>query len=477
MSTRQPLTLTSLPITMPYGAHLHEGEVRINNASNLARHMRPLAKLANFGNRAEQAWAQWLIRELSLLSGIYPASLHNLYGAMARGELPKQFTLPAINLRGLTFDLALAAFRQAKNRNAGAIIFELARSEKGYTGQNLRQYAASIFAAAIAAGWTGPVFVQGDHFQIKASKFATDPDDEVRVIQDLILEAFDAWIYNIDVDTSTLVDLSQRTLRLQQRANAVWTAHFLNWIRANQPIGVHVSVGGEIGEVGMQNSTTRELIAYMTELELALGRKPDLSKISIQTGTRHGGIKLPDGSMAPVQLDTRAMRLVGNYARDHHEMIIVQHGASTSSDKTFPVIRIAGAGECHLATDFMTRLLDNVPLGIAGDMKRWLLANGHLPKEKQTEAQWWHDVAKQALGAHSQAIWSMPEWNRGQAVLDVERRFELIFEAFDIADTAPLVAQFAPLTYNLPNPRPDETGELEGDAPTKIADDVSGLAD
>jgi len=79
-------------------------------------------------------------------------------------------------------------------------------------------------AAAVKSGWRGPVFLQGDHFQINAKKFAADAEKETEAVKNLIREAIVAGFYNIDIDTSTLVDLSQppskiskeQTLRLQR---------------------------------------------------------------------------------------------------------------------------------------------------------------------------------------------------------------------------------------------------------------------
>ena len=71
---------------------------------------------------------------------------------------------PAFNLRALSHHAARAMFRAAKKIDAGAFIFELARSEMGYTAQRPAEYSANILAAAIAEGFVGPVFIQGDHF-------------------------------------------------------------------------------------------------------------------------------------------------------------------------------------------------------------------------------------------------------------------------------------------------------------------------
>ena len=85
-----------------------------------------------------------------------------------RGEDPSDFTVPAINLRAMAYDSARAVFRAAVPRNVGALIFEIARSEIGYTEQRPAEYLSVVAAAAIREGYRGPLFVQGDHFQIKS---------------------------------------------------------------------------------------------------------------------------------------------------------------------------------------------------------------------------------------------------------------------------------------------------------------------
>ncbi|MDD5654344.1 MAG: aldolase, partial [Candidatus Omnitrophica bacterium] len=56
--------------------------------------------------------------------GIYLSSIHDLYMARGRGEYDG-FTVPAINLRSMTYDLAAALFRLARKNNSGAFIFEM----------------------------------------------------------------------------------------------------------------------------------------------------------------------------------------------------------------------------------------------------------------------------------------------------------------------------------------------------------------
>src|SRR5262249_14129521 len=145
--------------------------------------------------------------------------------------------------------------RAAKKMNAGAFIFEIARSEIGYTEQRPHEYAAVVIAAALRERFTGPVFIQGDHVQTNAKKYnSPERDKEIETLRALIKEEIAAGFYNIDIDTSTLVDLEKPTLEEQQDVNVTLAADFAEFIRKHEPQGVTVSVGGEIGEVGGKNS-------------------------------------------------------------------------------------------------------------------------------------------------------------------------------------------------------------------------------
>ena len=121
----------------------------------------------------------------------------------------------------------------------------------------------ALLAAAVAEGYVGPVFIQGDHFQVSAKRYATDAAAELQAVRDLSIEAMAAGFYNIDVDTSTLVDIHLPTVDEQQALNSKLSAELSAFIRTNEPAGVTISIGGEIGEVGTNNSTEPELRAYM----------------------------------------------------------------------------------------------------------------------------------------------------------------------------------------------------------------------
>ncbi|MEO8349663.1 MAG: aldolase, partial [Acidobacteriota bacterium] len=237
-----------------------------------------LAWTAVFGGPGEREAAREAIRLAAAESGILPASIFPLYEARGRGEV-SGFTVPAINVRILSYDTARAACSAARKLDVGALVFEIARSEIGYTDQRPAEYTAVMLAAAMREGWTGPVFIQGDHFQTNPRKMQDDPDREIAAIEALIAEAIPAGFLQIDIDTSTLVDLSKPTLAEQQAVNSALTARFTKFIRAREPRGVTVSVGGEIGEVGKANSTPEELRAYMDGFLRELGGGPGLAKV------------------------------------------------------------------------------------------------------------------------------------------------------------------------------------------------------
>ena len=69
-----------------------------------------------------------------MLLGARSASIQDLYTARARGEV-HGFTVPAINIRAQTFDMARTVFETAAASDVGAVILELARSEQTYTFQ------------------------------------------------------------------------------------------------------------------------------------------------------------------------------------------------------------------------------------------------------------------------------------------------------------------------------------------------------
>ena len=346
-------------------------------------------------------------------------------------------------LRGdLMDDLAFAA---ALERDAATVIFEIAKSEMAYTDQRPAEYSAVILAAAMREGWRTPVFLQGDHFQFNATRWATEPGAELEGIKDLTREAIAAGFYNIDIDSSTLVDLSRSTVREQQQVNADNTAALTRLIRELQPSGVTISIGGEIGEVGKSNSTEEELSAYLDEYRRALGDDGavGISKVSIQTGTSHGGVPMPDGSIAAVNIDFDALDRLSRVARERYGLAgCVQHGASTLPDEAFNRFPEHGTAEVHLATGFQNILYDGggLPEALHDEMMEWTRTNCATErKEGETDEQFLYKTRKKAIGPFKRQLWTLPADAADDIAGHLRAKFGLLFDQLRIADTRELV--------------------------------------
>jgi fructose/tagatose bisphosphate aldolase len=438
-----------------------------------------------FGRDAElRGTARFTVRTLAAKAGIRPASIHDLYLAMGRGEA-SGFTVPAINVRAMSYDTARAVIRAAKKLNAGAFIFEIARSEIGYTEQRPHEYTAVVLGAALREGFSGPIFIQGDHVQTNAKKYnSPDREKELAGLRALIQEEIAAGFYNIDIDTSTLVDLDKATLDEQQEVNVNLAADFTAFIRAHEPKGVTVSVGGEIGEVGGKNSDVHELHAYMKGFNKALQTRGanlvGLSKISVQTGTAHGGFINADGTLRmDVKIDLKTLEELSRVARTDYGLGgAVQHGASTLPAEAFDAFPKAGACEIHLATNFQNMVYEHAqfPADLKAEMYTWVRANAaEERKPKDTEEQFIYKARKKAIGPFKQKMWALPEDARRAIGQSLEDQFTFLMTKLKITGTAGVVAK----VVNVPQIALDRDAEIVAAGGTITASEkkAEGLAD
>ena len=419
-----------------------------------------IATAAFAENEDVRGAARWLIWETGHALGVHSASIQGLYEARGKGKCAG-FTVPAVNVRGLTYQTARAMFRAAHKLHAGPFVFEIAKSEMGYTLQRPAEYTAHVIAAAIKESHHGPVFLQGDHFQFNAKKYKQDPEADAQGIRDLITEAIAGGFYNIDIDSSTLVDLDFPTLDEQQKHNYERAAEMTAWVRQHEPPGVTISVGGEIGEVGHKNSTVEELRAYMEGYRRRLaerdgGMKP-ISKVSVQTGTSHGGVPTAEGKVAAVKLDFQVLQDLSRVAREEYGQAgAVQHGASTLPDELFHKFPEVETAEIHLATGFQNLLFDGgfLPDALRDQMYDWCRQNcAEERQEGQTEEQFLYKTRKKSYGPFKRALWEMPESNRTAFERALEEKFSYLFEQLRVSDTRPLVDQWVqPVTVHRPEP-------------------------
>jgi fructose/tagatose bisphosphate aldolase len=420
------------------------GDLQIDNADKLRGDvLNQLVFNAVLNPSAEiKGLSRYLIKSAALELGIVTSSIQGLYAARGRGEV-KGFTVPALNIRGLPFELCRAIFRTAIKTNAGAFIFELAKSEIAYTFQEPQELSTVVLAAAIKEGYTGPVFIQGDHFQVNAKKYAEDPEKEIGELKDLIKRGIAGGFYNIDIDTSTLVDLSKSTVTEQQRANFEVGVELTEYVRELEPEAITISVGGEIGEVGKENSNEQELIAYLDNFNELLEKNRSgattISKISIQTGTSHGGVPLPDGTVADVNLDFSTLENLSRISREKYGLAgAVQHGASTLPQDLFNKFPELETAEIHLATDFQNMIYgsDLFP----GDFKEKIYT--HL-REKfigekisgQTDEQFIYKTRKKGFGEFKSEFWRLSTEICDGIGKELEDKMDFLFDKLAVQNT------------------------------------------
>jgi len=396
---------------------------------------------------------------LAYKKGIYPSSIHQLYMASGRGEV-SGFTVPAINLRSMSYDLARAIFRIALKNDSGAFIFEIAKSEMGYTAQPPAEFTGVVLAAAIKEGWKGPVFIQADHTQVNLKKFKDNAEKELQVLQELIADAVSCGFYNIDIDSSTLVDLSKQEIKKQQKDNYEVCAKLTQFIRRIEPKGVTVSVGGEIGEVGHTNSTPGDLRAFMEGFKERLRKGlTGISKISIQTGTSHGGVVKADGSIAEVKLDFATLKTISGIAKQEFGIGgAVQHGASTLPEDLFHKFPENDTLEVHLATGFQNMMFDskNFPAELKGRIYEWLKVNAASErKDGETDEQFFYKTRKKALGPFKKDIMGLPQEVRDKIAAEIEHKFDFLFKQLDCVNNKDIVDKYVTLKRVIVRARKD----------------------
>lgn len=454
---------------------VRDGKVEVCNRKRLQSElMDELVWKAVFGSEREKATAGWIIWEVAQAVGVKQASIHDFYMARGKGRVPRNFTVPAMNLRGMAYDMARAVFSQVRKLKVGAFILELARSEMGYTDQPPVEYATVMLAAALREGYRGPLFIQGDHFQTKLSDVPGKPKEgEVQSVKELIAESIEAGFYNIDIDTSTLVDLSRKTEVAQQRNNIKYSLELAKKVRDLEPKGITISLGGEIGHIGGKNSTVEDFVTYMDGFNKGKRGMVGLSKISVQTGTSHGGVVMADGTLADIDVDFNVLAAISQVSRKKYRIAgAVQHGASTLPDPFFSKFAESQACEVHLATGFQNIMMDHpkFPRTLLRKMYRWLDKEKiDERKEGWTESQFHYKTRKKAWGRFKKECWCLDGRTRAAIRRSLEKRFAFMFRELNVANTRKMVDMIIkpPTSHKTLE---DFTGE-------KKMGDVKGLTD
>jgi fructose/tagatose bisphosphate aldolase len=214
--------------------------------------------------------------------------------------------------------------------------------------------------------------------------------------------------------------------------------------------GNTISVGGEIGEVGGKNSTVEELQAfmegYMEELKKRGESFKGISKISVQTGTTHGGIPLADGSVAKVKIDFAVLEKLSELARSQYGLAgAVQHGASTLPNEAFDKFPAIGTAEIHLATGFQNIIYDSsdFPKDLREKIYEYIKTQlKDERKEKDTEEQFIYKTRKKGIGPFKLEMWHLPAETRNKLGAELEKQFAFLFDKLKVTSRQDVVKKY-----------------------------------
>ena len=409
----------------------------------MADHIDILIQTALFADTDEEKnTARTAIRSLAQQENILTSSTHTLYAAFADGKITG-CTIPAFNLRTLTYDMARIIFQVMREHRMGACIFEIARSELSYTNQTYDDVAVCVLAAGVKEHYAGKLFLQADHVQFSRTKFIENKTAELESVKGLIQNAIQAGFYNIDIDASTLVDLSQEDILEQQKNNARITEELTSFSREHQPAGMTITLGGEIGHIGDRNSTVADFEAFMQLYKKKLS-VPGITKVSVQTGTSHGGVVAPDGSIQKATVDFSVLQSIGKIARERFHMGgVVQHGASTLPLTLFTEFPKSHTTEIHLSTAFQNIIYDTIPESLRKTMYAWIDENcANERKPEWTEQQFYYKLRKKALGPFKKTLFTLSEQDKQPILNALTQQIEEICRALGMDNTQDIFQPF-----------------------------------
>lgn len=379
--------------------------------------------------------------------GVYPATIGPWYRAIAARMLP-WMTIPAFNLRGNTYQVARRVWRVAQDLEVGAIIFELAPTEAAVSEQTFAEYTALVLAAAAREGYRGPVFLQGDHFDIPT-------DGDLEAVKKHCQEAIQAGMYHIDVDGCHLVSADQNSRTAYHRPNAAATAEVIQFIRGLQPPDTEIMIGGEVGVIGGDNTTPEDLRAFLTSVQTELlANILGLEKISAQTGTKHGGNVNPDGSVGRMQLDLELANQLSAIARSEFGLAgLVQHGASTLQIDELAQLKAQGIIEVHLATGIQNIIFDHpdFPEKLRDRIQADLVQLETGPEgtttasDDQTPAQLFYNARWAAWGPYKAELWNLPETAWSKICIDLDKWLGQVFQALGVTGQWKNLANYYPI--------------------------------
>jgi hypothetical protein len=165
----------------------------------------------------------------------------------------------------------------------------------------------------------------------------------------------------------------------------------------------------------------------------------------VQTGTAHGGVVLPDGTLAKVKIDFDTLRTLSDTARKEYRLSgCVQHGASTLPEEAFHMFPETGTSEVHLATGFQNIMYDSkaMPSEFRNEIYQFIKTEYAKEwKEGQTEEQFIYSTRKKGFGTLKKKWWDLPSDVKSPMMKELEDRIGLLFDKLKVGNSKEIVSR------------------------------------
>ena len=302
-----------------------------------------------------------------------PISGRRIFNAV-KGE---KLIVMAANIR---CQLSTPGIMQAAKELDAAVLFEIARSEIGYTGQTPQEFYDRITGIAGELDFNTPYAIHGDHITIK-----DNTPESIDSARKLIDAEVAAGFTSYAIDASHNFNFDGKNEREQLADNIAITVELADLIPNEACLEV------EVGEVGRTNADGTKKLTTVAEADAFIsalheqGVKPDL--LAINNGTIHGNIFDAEGNIVEqVGIDIDRTKAIAD-AIAPLEVRIAQHGITGTPLRLMHLLIEAGIAKGNVGTNWQNVYIENLPGEMRNKMEEWTLASDEAAKMKAKKPQ------------------------------------------------------------------------------------------
>ncbi|MFH1788384.1 MAG: class II fructose-bisphosphate aldolase [Candidatus Altiarchaeota archaeon] len=295
-----------------------------------------------------------------------PVSGRKIFSAL-KGE---KLIVMAANIRT---QLSTRGIMEAAKELDAAVLFEIAKSEIGYTGQSPQDFYDGITGMAAELDFNTPYAIHGDHITIKDSTPESTASAR-KLIEDEVAAGFTSYA----IDASHNFNFDGKTVREQLSDNIAITVELADLIPSEACLEVEVGEVGRTNADGTKKLTSVEESVTFIEALQEQGVKPDL--LAINNGTIHGNIFDEQGNIVEqVGIDIATTKAIAD-AIAPLGVRIAQHGITGTPLRLMHLLIDAGIAKGNVGTNWQNVVVENLPGELLAKMNEWTLACEHAKK-------------------------------------------------------------------------------------------------